>query len=495
MKCSGFFSRPLLCSALAFMCGIAAGDCFGLSSLISVSCALVFLVCSASLFCFQRHSVAFCLVLVSIFCAGSAAIAVRRGDFDRSRAFVSSDDSGKKAVVEGAVPASPSFASFSISADRIFIGGEPREGRVLVGVLNGTDSRNYDLGDYVRVRGVLRENFRVRGREAFLLGVYSPSWIENLGEAEVNFFLRSALSIRRNMERIIEETMPPPESLFMKSVLLGKRHVLPGEIRSALSETGAGHFVSVSGLHAGLVLFFLMTVSLIAGVTRKNSIVLCILGLSVFCLMTGFRVPTVRASILAATLLAGELAGRRPDRWNALALAAVLILAFRPEELFSAGFRMSFAAVAGIFYLYPVFAELFPFPGKIAFLKKPVLGVVSVHLAVMPLAGASLGYVPAVSVPANLLLIPMLSFSVALGLAAGAAGMLHMAPARIINAANWGVVRASLEAASFFRRFPWTVPFGNVPAYSLIAYYAGLLALPVLLKKRFLKAEGVRLAA
>lgn len=487
--------RPLLCSALAFMCGIAAGDFFGFPPGAAIVSALFSLLCSVSFFYLHRHSAAFCLTLASIFCVGSAAIAYRYGGFDRSRASFSPGDAGKTAVVEGAVPGSPSFASFRVSADRILIGDELREGRVLVGVLNHSDSRNYDLGDYVRVRGVLRENFRERGREVFLLGVYSPSWIENLGEAELNIFLRFALSIRRRVERIIDETMPQPESLFLKSVLLGKRHVLPAEIRDLLSETGAGHFISVSGLHAGLVLFFLMTASGIAGFTRKNSIVLCILGLFLFCLMTGFRVPTVRASILAVTVLSGELSGRRPDRWNALALAAVLILAFRPEELFTAGFRMSFAAVAGIFHLYPVFAELFTFPVKLAFLKKPVLGVLSVHLAVVPLAGAVLGYVPAVSVFANLVLIPVLSVSVALGLSAGVAGLLHEAPARVINAANWGVVRVSLETASLFRRFPGTVAFGNVPAYYLIAYYAGLLALPSLVKRFFINAEGVRLAA
>jgi competence protein ComEC len=332
---------------------------------------------------------------------------------------------------------------------------------------------------------VLSKNFRERSGEAFILAVYSSSWIENLGPGEVNPLIRFALSLRVKMESVIDETMPEPESFFLKSVLLGKRHILPAETRDTLSEIGAGHFLAVSGLHAGLVLFFLMTMAGLAGFSERGVSLFSISGLVLFCLMTGARVSTVRAVILAVVMLSGGMLGRRPDRWSALSLAAILVLAFKPEELFSPGFRLSFTAVAGIFYLYPVFAGLRPSWGKASFLQKPVLGLLSVHLAVIPLIGLSYGYVPAVSPVANLLLIPLLSLSAALGLAAGILGMVHLFPAHVINAANWALIRVVLGAAGVFRRAPGLVYFDGFPEIFVLFYYAGLLLLPFALRRAF----------
>lgn len=478
--------RPLLFSALSFMCGIAAGDFFELSLSGSVMFSAVFFISASCAFCLRKHPAAFCLILFAIFSMGSAAIANRNAAFERAAGLMSPEYYGKTAEIEGLVSESPSFSTFTVSAKDIFIGAERQKYSAEVVVLNRTDFRGYDYGDYVRVRGVLRENFLSGSGAAFMLGVYSPAWIENLGPGDVNFITRSALSAGRRLEGVIDKTMPEPESLFLKSILLGKRHVLPEDIRRLLSEIGAGHFLSVSGLHAGLVLFFLLAVSGLAGLSRKQASALCISGLILFCFMTGARVPTVRAVVLASVVLSGTLLGRQVDRWSALSLGAVLILAAKPEELFSAGFQLSFAAVAGIFYLYPAISGLWPQGGKLSFLRRPVPVLASIHLAVTPLIGLSYGYVPAVSPLANLLLVPLLSMSAALGLSAGIIGQAFIFPAQVINAANWGVVRVLLWAAGAFHRAPGLVFFDSVPGYAVIFYYAGLLLLPSALNKYFI---------
>ncbi len=475
--------RPLLFSVISFMCGIAAGDFFGLSFYGAALSACLFVLLSASFFYLRKHSVAFCLILFSIFSMGAAVIAYRVQVFSTSSALLNPDYYGKTVVIEGAVSGSPSFLSFTVSAENIFIDGEKQGFRAKAVVLNRTDFRGYDYGDYVRVRGVLRESFQPRSGAAFMLGVYSPSWIANLRPADVNPFMRFALSAGGRLEDVIEMTMPEPESLFLKSVLLGKRHALPEEIRHTLSGIGAGHFLSVSGLHAGLVLFFLMTMAGLAGFPRRQASLFCIAGLVLFCLMTGARVPTVRAVVLAVVVLFGTLLGRQVDRWNALALGALLILAFKPEELFLPGFQLSFAAVAGIFYLYPCFRGLWPGGGKLSFIRRPLLALASIHLAVIPLIGLLYGYVPAVSPVANLVLIPLLSVVVALGLCAGMLGVVHSFPAQVINAANWGLIRVVLEIAGVLYRVPGLISFSGLPAYSAVFYYAGLLALPYKLNK------------
>lgn len=480
---------PLPFSALSFMCGIAAGGLLGLPTGGTLLSAAVFCAASALLFKNKKYYAAFFAAMFSVFSIGAAVIGFRYDKFATESLLVDPAHYGKYAEVEGLISESPSFSSFTLSADRILVGGELHEFRCRAGVINLTDFRGYDYGDYVRVRGVLGGNRSPGSGYAFMLGVYSPEWITNLGRGSVNPLKHFAISAGKRFEKIIDETMPEPESLFLKSALLGKRHVLPREIRDTLTEIGAGHFLSVSGLHAGLVLAFLMLLAGVAGFTRKGAAVFCIFGLALFTLMTGARVPTVRAVILAVVALSGNLLERRVERWSALSLAAVLILAFKPEELFSPGFRLSFAAVGGIFYLYPAFADLWPSRGRLSIIRSSVLALISVHLAVMPLIGFGFGHVPVVSLPANLILIPVLSLVVALGLAAGLAGLVHGFPAGVIGAANWALIRAALSAAGVIRRCAVTVPFGRVPGFFACFYYAGLLALPLALKKVFSSAQ------
>ncbi len=475
--------HPLVFAALCFMGGIAAGDFLQISLSFSLFAAAGFLIFSSAFFLLKKHLVSFAFLLTVIFFIGAATL--KYSDKASGGSFPGGmvDYYGKTAYVKGVVSESPSFSSFKLSSDEISILGARVGGEATVMVLNKTDFRGYDYGDCLAVRGVVTEPFRSRSGGDMLISVYSPLWIENLGSGKINPPVDFAILAGKKMEDVIDKTMPEPESLFLKSVLLGKRHLLPPEIRNTLTEAGAGHFLSVSGLHAGLVLLVLLAAASAAGLSQKQTAAVSIAGLVLFCLMTGARVPTVRAVLLASVVLSGRFFSRQVNSWNALALGALAILAFKPRELFAAGFQLSFVAVAGIFYLYPALSGLWPKAGKLSFLKKAVFALASIHLASSPLIGLYFGYVPVLSPAANLLLIPLLSVVVALGLSAGVLGAAFIFPAQIINAANWALIRGVLFIAGIFQRLTGFVYFDGFPGYLFILYYAALLALPLTINK------------
>jgi len=62
--------------------------------------------------------------------------------------------------------------------------------------------------------------------------------------------------------------------------------------------------------------------------------------------------------IMAITYLLSVALGREKDTWSTLALAAIIVLALDPNDLFNISFQLSFIAVIGIFWLSPEIYKL-----------------------------------------------------------------------------------------------------------------------------------------
>ncbi len=80
---------------------------------------------------------------------------------------------------------------------------------------------------------------------------------------------------------------------------------------------------------------------------RKSTLLTfaAVLGLAV---ISGGRPPIVRATVFLGIAFLGKLAARHSQPLNVLALAALVILAWNPSDLFDVGTQLSFLAVMGI---------------------------------------------------------------------------------------------------------------------------------------------------
>ena len=78
---------------------------------------------------------------------------------------------------------------------------------------------------------------------------------------------------------------------------------------------------------------------------------------AVYCLITGLSPATLRAAAMLILVLLAQLVGRKPDPRTTLGGAALFVLLLQPLQLFSAGFVLSFSAMAGILFLYQPFLQ------------------------------------------------------------------------------------------------------------------------------------------
>ena len=164
--------------------------------------------------------------------------------------------------------------------------------------------------------------------------------------------------LRQRLNRWILASVPAPYNALASAFLIGYRGQVSPAMREIFIRCGAAHLIAISGLHLGIVsiLLFVVIRRLLAFFPRvflymdvqRITAVLTFFCLLFYLVLTGGRVSTVRAFIMAAAFLA-VLFFRRTSRLpDILLLAAFLILLFQPQAVFFASFQLTFAAVAGI---------------------------------------------------------------------------------------------------------------------------------------------------
>ena len=138
---------------------------------------------------------------------------------------------------------------------------------------------------------------------------------------------------------------------LVNAMILGVRDDLDTELYRAYSAAGAVHILSVSGLHVG-ILFTVLTFLLSFLIKRPRGKLLMaaiqLLILWFYALVTGFSPPVLRSAAMFTMLIIADASGRQQQLVNTLGASAFFILCFDPYALFSAGFQLSYLAVAGI---------------------------------------------------------------------------------------------------------------------------------------------------
>ena len=139
----------------------------------------------------------------------------------------------------------------------------------------------------------------------------------------------------------------------MAGLLLGEKTGLPEEANEAFRRAGVYHILAVSGFNVALLASSVFFVLMTLGIPRRATVVAAGMALIGFALVVGGQASVLRATVMGLLLLAAMLLDRKSQLMNALALAVVVLLAWRPVDLGEPGFQLSFAATAGIIYLTP----------------------------------------------------------------------------------------------------------------------------------------------
>ena len=390
---------------------------------------------------------------------------------------------------------------FTIEAKKIITEGEEGQEKTTQGriwVVSYFPLENYDYGDTVRLEGRLRLPEEAREKGAFdwqRYLSYQGIWVE-LATGMVTVVKRGggsplikwAHKSRDWMVRVIEHTLPEPHSSVLKGIMLGDKESLPPGVQESFLRTGTGHILVVSGLHVGLILLLLLILFRVLAIPSRLAFLIAIPILVYYALIAGLRPPVIRATLMVIIGLTGLTIGRDTPLLAILSLACLIILLLNPLALFSASFQLSFLAVAGIVYFTPYLEiKLKRLP---LWLKRPLAVSLSAQLFILPLLAFYFNRLPLIGVIVNLIVTPLITIVLALGLLSVTLGMVSLASAQWVAYSNWLVIKGLLKITNFlsFSESPALsnlacLSFGSFPFWILLVYYPALISMPYLSRK------------
>jgi len=163
-------------------------------------------------------------------------------------------------------------------------------------------------------------------------------------------------AVRDRFRRVLGET---PAAGILAALAVGDQRAISNEEWRLFSATGVTHLMSISGLHVTMVsgLLAWLVGSLwrraprlvLALPARKAGALAAIAGALGYALLAGFAVPAQRTFWMVAVVALALWSGRIASPARTLALALAVVLLADPWAGLSAGFWLSFGAVALIF--------------------------------------------------------------------------------------------------------------------------------------------------
>jgi len=266
----------------------------------------------------------------------------------------------------------------------------------------------------------------------------------------------------------------PQVQNFLSGIALGLRHQTPEDIEEPFQQTGTLHLFAVAGLHVGIVARLLWILAMVARLSRKWATAIIIPLLLFYAAVTGLHVSSVRAAVMSSILLAGFFFERRVFALNSLAAAAFFLLCWDTNQFFATGFQLSFAVVGGIILLADPLSQWLrplgapdPFlPSRLVSASRRALGTSygfvcrggSVSLAAwigsLPLIFWYFHLITPSSLYANLIVVPIAFFILAIALLSIVAAPIASGLSIVFNNANWSLASTVIALVHSFAQLP-----------------------------------------
>lgn len=295
------------------------------------------------------------------------------------------------------------------------------------------------------------------GGVGFIIGDWD---VARLDSAPWRLRLTMAINaFRWNLAQRILARMGPSSGGLGVAMITGHEAWITQDQTDAMRASGLAHIISISGLHMAIVGGFMFGVVRLGVAAwpwlalrapgKKIAAIAGLVAVLGYLVISGAPPPAERAAITASVAFLAILFDRRAITLHGLAVAALVILAMKPETAGEPGFQMSFAATAALVAL----AEAWPRPVKeistpwwirwpqagIVWLVASVAASLVAGLATAPFAMQHFNRVAVWGLPANLAVAPLSSFVIMPFLAIGTLLEPFGLGAPFLAVAGWGI--------------------------------------------------------
>jgi competence protein ComEC len=506
--------RPLGLPCLLFIGGILFAELSGWSFPLFLGSALLLVL--TALFWPERRLL---LLAAGIGAAGAAALALQTH-------FVAPNDLRKVAggeacivTLRGKLAETPyqrfyedrsrSLTKLECAALRLGNGDWQEVAGTVAVVTTGTLVDNLWHGQRVEVTGVLTQPplalapglFEYRG---YLrrLGIHHTLRAASEKDWRVFGSTKPPLSVRFSewAKRTLARGLPREDDALqlLWAMTLGWKTALSGETSEPFMRSGTLHVFAISGLHIAMIAAIIAAMLRAVRIHRQFCALIVIPIIWFYTYATGWQASAVRSAVMATVVFGSWIFVRPPDLFNSLAGAALIILAYDPQQLFQAGFQLSFSVVfcLALFgnyfrkYQHAIASgdplvpwELRPWWQRawlqgISYTVAMAITAVAAWLASIPLTAYYFHLFSPVSVLANLIVVPLSGAALASNVAALFFGGWFPWLTEILNNSAWFWMKAMLWVSEWMAGWPGAALHVSAPGpFSIALYYLVLIAL------------------
>ncbi len=344
----------------------------------------------------------------------------------------------------------------------------------------------YVYGDSVSVRGVLErpENFTDETtlrevdyrtyleKDGIYYEMFLPS-IEVLARGKGNFIVDKLFALKHAFIGNINRLIPQPHAGLLAGLVVGAKQSLGKKLLDDFRTVGVIHIVVLSGYNITIIARFIER--LFSALSRRKRLVLAAGAMLLFAITVGASATVVRATVMALLALLARGTGRLYAVTRALLIAGTLMLIHNPKILvFDTSFQLSFLATVGIIYLSPLISNYARWITERFGMREIAVATLATQLFVLPFLLYKTGLLSLVSLPANLLVLAAVPFTMFFGFLAGFFEFVWSVIAMPFAYAAYALLAYELAVVEWFARLPFAaVALSSFPLWLMLLWYAG----------------------
>lgn len=259
------------------------------------------------------------------------------------------------------------------------------------------DDKNLKIGDRIFARGEFISNLNISK------GVIGDFIVEEYKLLKSDLIYK-LYRRREYIYKEIKEKLGNRKAGLITSLAFGYTDELDVDDREEMKSLGISHIISVSGLHMALVYAVLRWV-----LGYRLSLVMLLL----YVFFTGAAPSSIRAYIMILIMNLAPIVKKNYNSISALSLAGIIILIYKPYNIFSLGFILSFLATLGIIlYSKSISKKLYKMP---KFIRNTLALTLSAQIFTFPVIALYFNEFSLDFFLGNILMVPVLNILVILG--------------------------------------------------------------------------------
>lgn len=372
-------------------------------------------------------------------------------------------------------------------------------GRIILNIQNDSLHHALQVGNSLLIKGTLTKNKPPNNPNQFDYSKYLENkqiyaqLYADVDEIKIGskiekdiWYYSSQLRTRiiRNLEK---NNFNKTELNVAIALIMGQQEDISPDIIRDYQYAGAVHILSVSGLHIGFILLFVTFILKPIPNTKRGSfikLIAILISLSMFGIIAGLAPSVVRSVTMFSFVAIGNHLRRSVNIYHTLLVSVLLILLFEPSFLFDVGFQLSYIALFFIIWLQPLLSSIWKPKYKVSKYIWDILTVsFAAQIGTLPLSIYYFHQFPGLFFITNLIIIPLLSIIMILGVLVMLLAAFNMIPIFLSQLLEWSIyyLNKIINAIASLEKFI----IQDIPLhfYLLFSGYLLLFALIIWFKK------------